>query len=632
VYTSVEPVDDIDVTIENAKTDDLYERSANYYVSEAVDSAPHGRIYDKEITNVEITKQPTLEYTYGDKLDLNGGRVKITYDSGLVEEDIPFDELQGHRIKLTYTDSSDAADTGDVLTVPYHNGRAITLTAESVHDVLPAVTDKISVAKRTLEYGECSVNSIVYDGKTTLTTGKIVFVNPQNDDDVTASGTFTFEDSGAGENKTVYITDIVLDGNWAENYALSSNSFTAVGKIEKAEDEPTLKSSDVQISNVTNNITIAVPEMTKTQLDGGAEFEYSIDGGNTWQKSNVFENPGLGVDCAVCVRFAETDNYSQSEPTEPVNVKTYLNKITLTAYTDGTVLASFYTNTESIKDEAEFKALIGEVGKDYYQCYTDAEGRTKISFPLILNGDVTIYTSLKKQSSGGGGGGSTKATAKPTASPTAAPTDISTDEPEVTPTPVPTMQTNPISSYKPYISGYEGVIWPDSNMTRAEAATIMVNLSGEELGEYENVFSDVSNELWYAKFIAQATAMGFISGFDDGNFRPEDTVTREQFATMISRLIKLAPLEGTAFEDVEPGRWSAGYIKAVYEKGIVSGYDDGTFRPENSITRAEAVRMANSAINLIPDKEAIDKILCPYADLPKSHWAYYEIMAASYEF
>ena len=638
VYLSEESNSSCDVGIEYVSMDDDYGKSYNYEIDTENSTASvqnGGVIHDKEITAVEVVEQPKLEYTYGDTLDLSGGSVKITYDSGFVEENLTFDELSNHRITITYEGTSDTAASGDVLTVPYHNGKKLILTPRTVHEVTPAVTNAVSVQKRVLEYGDCIVNPIVYDGSTTETTGTIIFTNPQNGDNVTATGSFAFDDFNAGEDKTVYITDIKLDEEFTANYKLSADKITAVGEIEKAQPVPSLTAEDIELSEITNGITINAPAMTQMQLDGGAEYEYSSDGGITWQKSNIFENLELDNEYSICIRFAETDNFKQSDATTPTKVKTYKNKITLLAKNDEQdVLKIFFTNIESVKDENELKALIGDVEVVYYQLYGDAAGKTKITYPFALDGDMVIYASITKPKTGGGGsGGSGTATATlvPTVSPTVSPTDepAVTTAPTANPEPAATEQPELL---KPYMSGYEDMIKPDDYMTRAEAATIMVNISGDTEGIYENIFPDVKADTWYVSYIAQANAKGFISGFEDGLFRPEDTVTREQFVSMIVRLIGLEPVSGASFVDVDADRWSAGYINAAVISGIISGYEGGVFDPENPIRRSEAARMTNMATGRILDKTVIDEMICPFVDLPKEHWAYYELMTASCDF
>ena len=630
-YDSIVPSENVTVRIVNPILDDTFGKSKNYQLENVVGTAEGGRIYDKEITSVEIIEQPKLEYTYGDTLDLSGGKVKITYDSGLIEENIPFNQLQNHRITLTYSGGNDVAADKDVLNVPYHNGAKITLTPATVHDISAVETDKILVNKKVLTYGECTVNSIVYDGVTTLTSGNIVLIGEENGDVPTASGVFNFDNINAGENKTVYITEIKLDDTAQLNYTLEKDSTTAIGTIEKAEIfVPTITDKEAVLSEE-NVITITAPEFNDIQLVGGAEYEYSIDNGVTWQKENVFDNLALGLDCQVVVRIAETDNYKQSQASTPVMIKTYLNKITLIAQISSDeqqILASFYTNEVGAEKEQALIDLIGELDTKYYDFYTDTSLKQTVKFPIEFTGDMTFYTSLKKKSTGSakydGAGKST-----PTSIPTVEPTIQPTTEP-VEPSPEPT--ETPIPTYKPYINGYNGMIMPDSFMTRAEAATIMINLIGDTGEVYENIFPDVSKEAWYEKNISQARARNLIFGFEDGTFRPEEVVTREQFVSMVANMMKIEPVEGESFIDVTTDRWSSGYINALVEKGVISGYVDGTFGPENPIRRSEAVKIINAVTGRIADKEKIDKVECPFVDLSKDHWAYYEFMIAACEF
>ena len=294
-----------------------------------------------------------------------------------------------------------------------------------------------------------------------------------------------------------------------------------------------------------------------------------------------------------------------------------------------TVLKSFYTNVVTVEKEADFRNLIGDIGVTYYDCYKNDKGSESIKYPLTFDGDVTIYTTLKKKSSHGkGNNNSSNSTPTPTVAPTILPTEepIETESPSETlkPTQKPQSDTN-----EPYMSGYDGKINPDGYMTRAEAATIMVNLSGGLEKESINIFKDVADGTWYKNYIAAASEKGYISGFEDGTFKPEEPVTREQFVAMILRYTKTSTEKGEAFSDVEINRWSAGFVYTAVKLGIILGYQDGTFKPENPITRAEAARIVNVATGRIPDKAVIDGMICPYSDLSKSHWAYYELMYAS---
>ncbi|MCC8169463.1 MAG: YDG domain-containing protein, partial [Oscillospiraceae bacterium] len=384
VYRSETPTSSCNVEVEYLSMDDDYGKSGNYEI-DAVNSAASvggGTVYDREITSVEILEQPKLEYVYGETLDLSGGLIRVTYDSGYTEE-TAFDSVTS-RVSLTYTGTNDSASDGDVLNVPYHDGKTITLTASSTHSVETAVTQAISVDKLMLEYGDVTANPIVYDGVTTETDGVITFTNVQNGDITDVSAVFKFDDALAGEDKIVYITDITLNGNSALNYELPTTQLTASGTIEKAVFTPSISEENIEISSDTNTLTITAAELTDDQIAGGAKYEYTIDGGETWQESNVFENLEAGQTCKVGVRFAETYNYKQSDVETYLDVTAYKYKVTLSVKGEETTLISFYTNIASVQNEAELKELIGNAGVTYYQLYSDSAGKIKLTYPLTL--------------------------------------------------------------------------------------------------------------------------------------------------------------------------------------------------------------------------------------------------------
>lgn len=640
VYTSEAPSDSCDVNIEYISID-----NENYEIdNDSVRTVGGGKVHDREIVSVEITEQPVFNYTYGDvfKLSDGGGKVKITYDSGMIEENIPFTELSNHRVSVSYIESDGSSRPvadGERVTVPGFNGKKLKLTAKSAYDVEEAVTNVITVNKFMLEYGDPIVTPIVYNGNIKTTTGTVVFTNAQNGDNVTASADFTFDSELAGTGKTVYITNIRLNGNLSDNYELPSTELTAAGTIEKASIVPSLESEAVSLSETENTVTVNAPAMTAEQIKGGAKYEYSIDGGKTWHDSNVFEKLEYGTVCGVCVRFAETENYKQSEASPTVQLSTYTGKLTLTVKDEGTVLKSFCIRTDRVDSEESLRALIGDVGTTYYTCYSDAEGKVKLTYPLALNGDITIYTSLKKSSSSSGsgfaGGGkkptpTPKATNVPEATPSTA-TDVTpTPTPKVTPRPA----DNLIPANRAYITGYEGEVTPSGLMMRAEVTKIISVISGKYNGnvKHKNSYSDVGEEFWYYNYIGFASKNGWVKGYLDGCFYPDNTITRAEFAAVIARYLEAEPAEGVKFNDTPKDAWSTGYITSLADMGILKGYLDGGFHPNDNITRAEGVTLINRVINRIPDKETIDKMECPFNDLEKSHWAYYEIMAAACEY
>lgn len=187
-----------------------------------------------------------------------------------------------------------------------------------------------------------------------------------------------------------------------------------------------------------------------------------------------------------------------------------------------------------------------------------------------------------------------------------------------------------------FLSGYaNGTFEPDRNMTRAEVTTMFARLLTEKMAAdqtYSNTFSDVAKSHWAANYIGYMQQFGIITGYADGSFRPDASVTRAEFAAIASRFEKLT--EGTkSFSDVPSSHWAAKYINFAATRGWVNGYADGTFRPNNSITRAEVAAVTCRLLERNADQSYIRSHLSElraFTDVSESHWAYwYTIEAAN---
>lgn len=187
-----------------------------------------------------------------------------------------------------------------------------------------------------------------------------------------------------------------------------------------------------------------------------------------------------------------------------------------------------------------------------------------------------------------------------------------------------------------FLSGYaNGTFEPDRNMTRAEVTTMFARLLTEKMAAdqtYSNTFSDVAKSHWAANYIGYMQQFGIITGYADGSFRPDASVTRAEFAAIASRFERLT--EGTkSFSDVPSSHWAAKYINFAATRGWVNGYADGTFRPNNSITRAEVAAVTCRLLERNADQSYIRSHLSElraFTDVNESHWAYwYTIEAAN---
>ncbi len=151
-----------------------------------------------------------------------------------------------------------------------------------------------------------------------------------------------------------------------------------------------------------------------------------------------------------------------------------------------------------------------------------------------------------------------------------------------------------------YIVGYtDGTIRPENNISRAEIAAIFFRLLNDDVRDKFNTtdcdFSDVAEGSWCRRSIATLTSLGVISGYTDGTFRPDAEITRAELATIISRFANL-DVNTQTFSDIS-GHWAQKYIELAAGNGWIKGYDDGTFRPDNQIIRAETFAMINRVLN-----------------------------------
>ena len=184
-----------------------------------------------------------------------------------------------------------------------------------------------------------------------------------------------------------------------------------------------------------------------------------------------------------------------------------------------------------------------------------------------------------------------------------------------------------------YIVGYEdGSVQPEGDITRAEVATIFFRLLTEESrNEYwsqTNPYSDVSADDWFNNAVSTLTNAGVLDGYEDGTFKPNGNITRAEFATITARFFEATYDGENLFPDIE-GHWAQDYINEAANAGIVNGYEDGTFRPQQYITRAEAVTMVNRTIERHPDADHLLDDMITWPDNPETAWYYEQIQEAT---
>ena len=218
----------------------------------------------------------------------------------------------------------------------------------------------------------------------------------------------------------------------------------------------------------------------------------------------------------------------------------------------------------------------GEEGKEP----TPVEGTT-ITFK-------NIYTYKRHHSSGDSGNGGGKKEEKPTV-------EIKDDD---------ALGLNNTDHFA-YIVGYgNGEVRPQNSITRAEVASIFFRLLEDDVRDAnytrQNKFTDVSNDAWYCSAVSTLSAMGIISGYPDATFRPNASITRAEFAAIATRFDVNGDKTPASFNDIAD-HWAKDEIAVATNNGWVNGYEDGSFRPQNKITRAETMSLVNRVLNRKPE-------------------------------
>ena len=227
--------------------------------------------------------------------------------------------------------------------------------------------------------------------------------------------------------------------------------------------------------------------------------------------------------------------------------------------------------------------------------------------------DVKLIGVWTRRSSGGGGGSS-----KPTVDiPDDVPTGLNGDD------------------HFAYIVGYpNGNVEPNGNITRAEVATIFFRLLTEEVrtanSTQSNSLSDVTRGQWFNHAVSTLSSMGIVKGHNDGTFAPNAPITRAEFAAIAARFDDKNTDTSSKFTDIA-SHWAKNEIGIAANKGWINGYPDGTFRPNQYITRAEAMTLVNRVLNRLPENSSdlLDSMIKWPDNSDASAWYYLAVQEAT---
>ena len=237
------------------------------------------------------------------------------------------------------------------------------------------------------------------------------------------------------------------------------------------------------------------------------------------------------------------------------------------------------------------------------------------STDLNITGDtVFIYTYNQKSGGSGGSGGSHKPTVT-------IPDDVPTG-------------LNGKDHYA-YVVGYpDGMVYPQKNITRAEVATIFFRLLKDETREANmtksNGYNDMKDGAWYTCAVSTLSKMGIIKGYEDGSFKPDASISRAEFAAIAARFDPDGDKTPATFSDVS-SHWAKDEISIAANHGWIKGYEDGSFKPDQKITRAETMTLVNRVLKRLPEtKDDLHKDMKTWPDNQKeSAWFYLAVQEAT---
>ena len=182
-----------------------------------------------------------------------------------------------------------------------------------------------------------------------------------------------------------------------------------------------------------------------------------------------------------------------------------------------------------------------------------------------------------------------------------------------------------------YMGGYgNGLFGPNDNMTRAQVARMFYNLLLEKDVPVTVSFTDVPADAWYAEAVNTLASLGVIKGIGDGQFAPNRTITRAEFTVIAMRFANVSADVTNPFTDIATNDWYYTAVTSAVSYGWINGYSDGSFRPQATITRAEVVTIVNRMLNRTADRNFVDSnVTAQFDDVPNTYWAYYNIMEAT---
>ena len=268
-------------------------------------------------------------------------------------------------------------------------------------------------------------------------------------------------------------------------------------------------------------------------------------------------------------------------------------------------------------------------GRNYFSNWTDEVNKQTINDATLTaetikkaietaeGGEIYTFTANFGYSSGGGSGGSNRPKPPVVEIPDDVPTGLNGKD------------------HYAYIIGYgNNDVRPQNNITRAEVATIFFRLLTDETREANmtksNGYNDVKDGDWFCCAVSTLSKMGIIKGYEDGSFKPNDPISRAEFAAIAARFDPNGDKTPASFSDVT-SHWAKDEISIAANHGWIKGYEDGSFKPDQKITRAETMTLVNRVLNRLPEtKDDLHKDMKTWVDnMDETAWYYLAVQEAT---